>query len=194
MLASELLRRVVPIGTAFDVQAKGSLAVVGQTSTDDLVATGSASVAEDLNVTQAAHVVGDVTANNGGQALVSFTTAELDLTGTVAATDVVPARAGLRFVPSRIFAIVTQTGGAISTPPICNIGNNGSNNNMVAASNAFPGTVAFGIGAPMTVQSAPGSPQIPTNTAIRVSVPTAATGTGGFAFKCRYQVEGYFSV
>jgi hypothetical protein len=212
VLASELLRRLVPSGTGFDVDALGALDVAGQTSTDGIVCTDDVAITGDLSVTGAGHFTGDLTMLNGtalinltldpanplavalptGGRLVAFLGPTMNM-ATPNVAQLYPAMSGFYFQPMTARWRNVTTAGTISTAPTTRAGNDGANSNIVASSTApttadFAGALAPGHNSNLS----PGrASEINLSTPINVEIQTGATGTGGFAWTARLFITGW---
>lgn len=198
MLASELLRRIVPSGSGLDVQALAALAVVGQASCDGLVSTDTASITGDLDVSQAAHVTGALTA------LAAFThgsigewcsyapAASIDLTAAAPAeTAITPSIPGYVLIPSFIRFQVTAAAGTATGGGTAQIGNNGARNNYCASQAMFPTAKHLsGLNSQISTTIVLVDPLLDLTAPLILRVTVAPTGTGGFTYQVRPTVTG----
>ena len=149
MLASEILRRIVPSGTNLDVQALGALDVVGQASSAGVVSTAAVAITGDLNVTGSGHFTSALTMFNGARVVLGGVSATVDLLaapGTQFALDF-PVAAGKTIVGilGRV-RWVTRTGTATGNAQF-KIGNNGSHDNFLTAALGIISTANINAGA-----------------------------------------------
>lgn len=129
----------------------------------------------------------------GDQVSMTIQSAEIDLAATSTGTIVIPARPGWYFLLFTVRFFHTTTSGTASTAPTLKIGNSVTIDNMVPSASA-PATSAHLAGAPNLSTLSPASQPKPVDlaTPVTCSVTTAATGTGGFAWKVRIELQGVY--
>lgn len=111
---------------------------------------------------------------------------EIDLTATVTGLQLGQTFPGRFFVPYISLFQQTAVGGAVTTVPHLNAGNNVAKNNITAASTTNPTAAQFALGVPsinnFTIAAKPVNMVDMTNP-ILLDITAAATGTGGFVWK-----------
>lgn len=116
--------------------------------------------------------------------------ADVDLAATSSGTVIAPAVPGKIFVPVRVQLLQTVTAGAMSTPATIQIMQGAST--LLAPTSTLTNATAFGFGANGITQSAPTQATLQLSTATTVDVTVAATGTGGFAYRTKVILTGYY--
>ncbi len=116
--------------------------------------------------------------------------AEIDLTATSTATVIAPAVSAKTFLPVRVQVLQTVGAGAMSTPASIQI--NQGTAVYLASTSVLTNATAFGFGVGGLTQGAPTQATSQPSTATTVDCTVAATGTGGFAYKAKVILTGYY--
>jgi hypothetical protein len=128
----------------------------------------------------------------GVNALAVAISAEIDLAATSSGTIVAPAVLGKVWFPERIGIVNTVATGAFSTAATIRIGNNSPPTNLFAAGTGLSNSTAFAVGVGGCTTSAVLQSTQLQNAANVVDVTIAATGTGGFSWKAKILLFGYY--